>query len=155
MSDQIETQATTSTQPQAGYATQPNAFRPDFANRSPQPQLNGALTAGANSPLKPMVLVIALVVLGAALVYQQTQINHLNQEMGLVNDHLKSSDFRDRLDSHDAKLDELNARLTYLDSKVSATDGKAQSALAKLKEQEENDIIGNAIKALKHTFGLQ
>jgi hypothetical protein len=155
MSDQIETQATTNAQPQAGYATQPNAFRPDFSNRSPQPQLGNPSGSVGNSLLKPAVLLTALVILGATLVYQQTQINRLSQELGLVNDHLKSSDVRDRLDAHDTKLDELNARLTYLDSKVSATEGKAQSALAKLKEQEDNDFIGNAIKALKQTFGIQ
>lgn len=155
MSEQIETQSANTAQPQTSYATQPNAFRPDFSNRSPQPSLAGQSEAGGNSLLKPFVLVAAFVILGVTLVYQQNQINRLNQELGLVSDNLKSSDVRDRLDAHDTQLQELNARLTYLDSKISATEGKAQVALAKLKEQEDNDFIGNAIKAIKRTFGLQ
>jgi len=155
MSDQIETQSAASTQPQNQYATQPTAFRPGFSNPQISPQLAQPAAPAANPLMKPMVMIAVVVVLGSALVYQQTQINRLNQELGLVNDNLKNSDVRDRLDAHDTKLAELNSRLTYLDSKISAIDGKAQVALTKLKEQEDNDIFGNAIKAIKHTFGFQ
>jgi len=111
--------------------------------------------APAASPVKSFLVTILLVALVGMVVYQQGQINHLNQELGMVSDNLKSSDFKDRLDAHEAKLEALNTRLAYLDSKISASDEKAQVALNKLKAQEDNDIFGNAIKAIKQTFGLQ
>lgn len=157
MSDrQIESQTSPSTQTQSEYATQPNGFRPGFSATTPQPQLSGHVNQSAgNSLLKPAVLIVALAIMASMLVYQQNQIGRLNKELGLVNDNLKNSDVHDRLDAQETKLQELNNRLTYLDSKVSATDEKAQIALNKLKIQEDNDFFGNAIKAIKHTFGIQ
>jgi hypothetical protein len=161
MSDPMDTQSSNrspNAQPQNGYATQPNAFRPISPTSPAMPATGTYGTASQPSggwAMKPYILGAVVTSLVLVLVYQQTQISRLSKDLGQVNDNLKSSDVRDRLDSHERKLEELNTRLTYLDSKVSATDGKAQAALAKLKAQEDNDFFGNAIKNLKHTFGLQ
>lgn len=153
MSDPQDTQSTISpnVQPQNAYATQPSAFRPNV----PVSGLGATSQSSTSWALKPYLLGAVIAALVLVLIYQQTQISHLTKDLGQVNDNLKSSDARDRLDAHDTKLEELNTRLTYLDSKISATDAKAQAALTKLKIQEDNDFFGNAIKNLKHTFGIQ
>ena len=139
-----------------GYATQPSGFRPNAPVLNPAgPGYNAAAPATGARTLKPYILGAVVAVLALLLIYQQTQINRLSQELSLVNDHLKSSDVRDRLDAHEAKLEAIDTRLTYLDSKITAADAKGQTALAKLKAQEDNDIFGNAIKNIKHTFGIQ
>lgn len=153
MSDSTETQSVSNLNPQKPYVTQPGAFRPGISPAAPNAMRHG--TIPAPSPMKSLLVTVILVALVGMVVYQQGQINRLNKELGLVSDNLKSSDFKDRLDAHEAKLETLNTRLSYLDSKISASDEKAQVALNKLKAQEDNDIVGNAIKALKQTFGFQ
>lgn len=160
MSEPIETQlnASLNAQAQNGYATQPSAFRPSAPISSPPPHaagVNSTSQLAGSWAMKPYVFGAVVAALVLVLVYQQTQISHMAKDLSLINDHLKSSDVRDRLDAHDAKLAEINSRLTYLDSKIGATDEKAAAALAKLKAQEDNDFFGNAIKSIKHTFGIQ
>lgn len=105
--------------------------------------------------MKPYLVGAVIAGLVLVLVYQQIQISHLSKELTQVADSMKSSDVRTRLESQEATLGELNTRLAYLDSKINATDQKASSALSRIKAHEDADIIGNAIKGLKQTFGIK
>lgn len=105
--------------------------------------------------MKPYLVGAVIAGLVLVLVYQQIQISHLSKELNQVSDSMKSSDVRTRLESQEASLGELNTRLAYLDSKINATDQKASVALSRIKAHEDADIIGNAIKGIKQTFGIK
>ena len=155
MPDSTNTQPTVNQQAQGHYATQPNAFRPSFPPESHFPAANVNHNGSGSWLANPVILLTALVILGAMVAYQQTQLNRLGQEVGLMSNHLKTSDVSDRLDAHEAKLQALETRITYLDSKIAATDEKSQVALNKLKAQEDNDFFGHAIQSIKRTFGFE
>jgi uncharacterized coiled-coil protein SlyX len=108
-----------------------------------------------NKAMQPYLVGGVIVVLVLFLAYQQVQINHLTSELSSVTDSVKSSDVKTRLESQEHSLDELNTRLAYLDSKINATDQKAQDALRRIKAHEDNDVIGNMIKTLKQSLGIQ
>ena len=105
---------------------------------------------GKPSNIKMYIVVAAVTALVLLLGYQQTQIVRLTKELDAVSTDVHSGETRGKLEALDAKLQEINTRLTYFDSKLSATDQKAQSALDKIKTQEEkSDWFGNLLK----TFG--
>ena len=108
-----------------------------------------------NKTMQPYLVGGVIVALVLFLAYQQTQINHLTSELSSVTDNVKSSDVKTRLESQEHTLDELNTRLAYLDSKINATDQKAQNALSRIKAHEDNDVIGNMIKSVKQSLGIQ
>jgi uncharacterized protein HemX len=97
-------------------------------------------------------LAVALVLFMA---YQQFQISQLSGQLASVNDSLKSSDVKSRLESQEQSLGELNSRLAYLDSKIEATNHTAQEALKRIKAHEDKDIIGKWVDGLKQTLGLR
>lgn len=109
----------------------------------------------ANILKNPYLIGAVIAGLVLFLVYQQMQISQLTKDLAQVSDSMKTSDVRTRLESQEASLGELNNRLAYLDSKINATDQKAQAALSRIKAHEDADIIGNAIKGLKQTFGIK
>lgn len=141
-----------STSTKSGYASPPPAQASDFS-RATYPQSYG--TASGSFAMKPYLLGATIAVLVAFLVFQQVQISHLSQEMQQINDSVKSSDVRTRLDATDTKLQEIDNRLSYLDSKINATDQKAQTSLDKWKAQEDNDFFGNMVKGIKQGLGIR
>ncbi len=96
-----------------------------------------------------------VVVLVLLVGYQQFQISQLSGQLATVNDTLKSSDVKSRLESQEQSLGELNNRLAYLDSKIEATNHTAQEALKRIKAHEDKDIIGKLVDGLKQTLGLR
>jgi hypothetical protein len=139
-----------STSTKTGYASQPQAQGPDFSRATYSH--NGA--GSGNFMMKPYLVGAVIAVLVAFLVFQQVQISHLSQELQQINDSVKSSDVRNRLDAVDQKLQEVDNRLGYLDSKINAVDQKAQISLEKWKAQEDNDFFGNMIKGIKQGLGI-
>lgn len=95
------------------------------------------------------------VVLVLFIAYQQIQISQLSGQLANVNESLKSSDVKNRLESQEQSLGELNNRLAYLDSKIEATNLTAQEALKRIKAHEDKDVLGKWIDGLKQTLGLQ
>lgn len=138
------------TSAKSGYANQPQSQASDF-NRAAYPQ-SGATPA--SFVMKPYLLGATVAILLAFLVFQQVQISHLSQELQQINDSVKSSDVRTRLDAADTKLQDVDQRLSYLDSKINATDQKAQTSLDKWKAQEDNDFFGNMVKGIKQSLGI-
>lgn len=135
--------------------TQPLVSHP---NSFSAPVNQPASPSGRSVPglfMKPYLVGAVIAGLVLVLIYQQIQISHLSKELNQVSDSVKSSDVRTRLESQEASLGELNTRLAYLDSKINATDQKASAALSRIKAHEDADIIGNAIKGLKQTFGIK
>jgi hypothetical protein len=128
----------------SGYAAQPPAFTPNYTSSS----------QSGRSAMTPYLLGAVVAVLVAFLVFQQVQISHLTQALQQIDDSVKSSDVRTRLDATDAKLQEIDQRLGYLDSKINATDQKAQISLDKWKAQEDHDFFGNIIKNIKQGLGI-
>jgi uncharacterized coiled-coil protein SlyX len=133
---------------------------PNAPLSSPMPTGSGTTTPGnasisPNKAMQPYLVGGVIVALVLFLAYQQTQINHLTSELSSVTDSVKSSDVKTRLESQEHTLDELNARLAYLDSKINATDQKAQNALNRIKAHEDQDVIGNMIKTVKQSLGIQ
>jgi hypothetical protein len=137
---------------------EPTDILPDATSFNADYNRSGYAPQGAQagqSAMKPYLLGGVVAVLVAFLVFQQVQISHLSQELQQVDDSVKSSDVRTRLDATDTKLQEVDQRLSYLDSKINATDQKAQASLDKWKAQEDNDFFGNIIKGIKQNLGIQ
>ena len=135
---------------------------PDVTPLQPTPSFTSTPNVSAHPAaqtgkpaLSVIILSIVLTVLIGLVMYQQSQISHLNEELSLVSDSAKASDVKNRLASQETTLNELNGRLAYLDSKISATDKKAQEALDKINAHQKDDVIGNMVHNLKQTFGLQ
>lgn len=122
----------------------------------PAPQPVSPSSPGLRIPFWQASLVGAFVAgLVLFLMYQQMQLNHLANELGAVNDNMRSSDVRDRLTANDAKLQDLNNRLNYLDSKINAVDQKAQTSLDKWKAQENRgNFFTDAINNIGKSLGL-
>lgn len=107
-----------------------------------------AAPAGPNQT-QTMILIVALIALMLVVGYQQVQIGRLSNELGVVSGDVRSGETRGHLEALDAKLQEMNTRLTYLDSKIVSTDQKAQSALDRIKLNEEKaDWFGNLLRGL-------
>src|SRR6476659_9911854 len=99
MSEPINTATNPTTAP-GGYTSKPASY-------SMVPNFNRAGYESANrSDVKPYLLggIVAF------LVFQQVQISHLSQELQQINDSVKSSDVRTRLDATDTKLREIDTR---------------------------------------------
>ncbi|WP_303673183.1 hypothetical protein [Vampirovibrio chlorellavorus] len=117
-----------------------------FASPAPENRL------GKQSTYVLAGLAVALVLLVA---YQQFQISQLSGQLATMNDALKASDVKNRLESQEQSLGELNNRLAYLDSKINATNQTAQEALKRIKAHEDKDIIGKWVDGLKQAMGLR
>lgn len=119
------------------------------------PQFSHSAQGFRLSKQSTYVLAGIAVALVLFVVYQQFQISQLSSQLVTVNDSLKSSDVKSRLESQEQSLGELNSRLAYLDSKIEATNHTAQEALKRIKAHEDKDIIGKWVDGLKQTLGIR
>lgn len=108
--------------------------------------------SGPARPFQSAGIYIAAAILTALILlvgYQQVQLGHLSSELNTLRGDVRGGETRGHLEALDAKLQEMNTRLTYLDSKIMSTDQKAQSALDRIKANEEKaDWLGNFLRGL-------
>jgi uncharacterized protein HemX len=122
--------------PQAVSAERPSTVANYSSNKS-------------GKPLGIYIVVAALTALILLVGYQQAQLARLSGELDTIRGDMRSGETRGHLEALDAKMQEMNTRLSYLDSKIISVDQKAQSALDKIKANEEKaDWFGNILRGL-------
>jgi hypothetical protein len=138
------------------FMRESQADAPSYGQPQPFTQPVSASGGGKSSAWKAYLTGAVVAGLVMVLFYQQSQISTLSRELGAVNDNVRSSDVRSRLDADDAKLQELNTRLSYMDSKITAVDQKAQISLDKWRAQEKKgNFITDILDNIGHSLGLK